>query len=57
MRVVALERWAELNVARQRELRCDGGCGLGSLAGKLAGIDTETRAHLAVGFTRKALLR
>jgi hypothetical protein len=33
VRVVALKRWEELNVARQRELRCDGGCGLGSLAG------------------------
>ncbi len=33
----ALERWAELNVAHQRELHCEGGCGLGSLAGELAG--------------------
>ena len=58
MRVVALERWAELNVARQLELRCDGGCGLGSLAGELAGTDAETRADLAAGFTRwEALLR
>ena len=58
MRVVALERWAELNVARQRELRCDDGCGLGSLAGELAGTDAETRVDLAVGFTRwEALLR
>lgn len=54
----ALERWAELNVARQRELRCEGGCGLGSLAGELAGTDAETRADLAAAFTRwEALLR
>lgn len=58
MRVVAPERWAELNVARQLELRCDGGCGLGSLAGELAGTDAETRADLAAGFTQwEALLR
>jgi hypothetical protein len=58
VRVVALERWAELNVARQLELRCDGGCGLGSLAGELAGTDAETRADLAAGFTQwEALLR
>ena len=58
MRVVAPERWAELNVARQRELRCDGGCGLGSLAGELAETDAETRADRAAGFTRwEALLR
>ena len=55
---MALERWAELNVARQRELRCDGGCGLGSPVGELAETDAETRADLAAGFTRwEALLR
>ena len=58
MRVVALERWAELNVARQRELRCDGGCGLGSPAGELTETDAETRADLAAGFIRwEALFR
>jgi hypothetical protein len=51
---MVLERWAELDVARQRELRCDGGCGLGSLARELAETDAETRADL----TRwEALLR
>jgi TetR/AcrR family transcriptional repressor of nem operon len=54
----ALERWAELNVARQRELRCEGGGGLGALAGELAETDAETRADLAAGFARwEALLR
>jgi AcrR family transcriptional regulator len=48
----ALELWADLNIARQRELECEGGCSFGSLAGELASADTETRADLAAGFTR-----
>jgi TetR/AcrR family transcriptional repressor of nem operon len=53
----ALERWAELNIARQRELHCRG-CSFGSLAGELAVTDAETRAGLADGFTRwEALFR
>ena len=53
----ALERWAELNIARQRELHCQG-CSFGSLAGELAVTDAETRAGLAAGFTRwEALFR
>jgi AcrR family transcriptional regulator len=48
----ALELWAELNIARQRELNCEGGCSFGSLAGELAEADAETRADLAAGFTR-----
>lgn len=54
----ALDLWAEMNIARQRELRCEGGCSFGSLAGELAETDTETRADLAAGFTRwEALFR
>jgi TetR/AcrR family transcriptional regulator, transcriptional repressor for nem operon len=54
----ALDRWAELHIARQRELHCQGGCGFGSLAGELAQTDAETRAGLAAGFTRwEALFR
>ncbi len=54
----ALDLWAELNIARQRDQHCQGGCGLGSLAGELAGTDAETRADLAAGFTRwEALFR
>jgi AcrR family transcriptional regulator len=54
----ALELWAERNIARQRELHCEGGCGFGSLAGELADGDAETRADLAAGFTRwEALFR
>lgn len=48
----ALDRWAELNIARQRELHCEGGCSFGSLAGELAATDAETRADLAAGFIR-----
>jgi AcrR family transcriptional regulator len=54
----ALELWAEQNIARQRELNCEGGCGFGSLAGELAETDPETRSDLAAGFTRwEALFR
>jgi AcrR family transcriptional regulator len=54
----ALELWAELNIARQRELNCEGGCSFGSLAGELAETDPDTRADLAAGFTRwEALFR
>jgi AcrR family transcriptional regulator len=48
----ALDLWAELNITRQRELHCQGGCRLGSLAGELAQSDPATRADLAAGFTR-----
>lgn len=48
----ALDLWAELNIARQRELNCEGGCSFGSLAGELAMSDAETRADLAAGFGR-----
>jgi TetR/AcrR family transcriptional regulator, transcriptional repressor for nem operon len=54
----ALDLWAELNIARQRELHCQGGCSFGSLAGELVETDAETRADLASGFTRwEALFR
>lgn len=48
----ALDLWAELNIARQRELNCEGGCSFGSLAGELAESDSGTRADLAAGFSR-----
>ena len=54
----ALDLWAELNIAGQREMDCAGGCGFGSLAGELAETDAETRADLAAGFDRwEALFR
>jgi TetR/AcrR family transcriptional repressor of nem operon len=53
----ALDLWAELNIARQREADC-AGCNFGSLAGELAEADAETRADLAAGFLRwEALFR
>jgi len=56
--LAALRRWAELNVERQQQYGCRGGCRLGSLAGELAESDPETRADLAAGFQRwQALLR
>jgi TetR/AcrR family transcriptional repressor of nem operon len=48
----ALDLWAKLNVARQREMNCEVGCDFGSLAGELAGTDAETRTDLADGFIR-----
>jgi AcrR family transcriptional regulator len=48
----ALDLWAKQSIAGQREANCEGGCGFGSLAGELAEADAETRADLAVGFTR-----
>src|SRR6201992_3388663 len=45
----ALEIWAELNVMLQQKMNCQGGCGLGSLAGELAETDEETRADPAPG--------
>jgi AcrR family transcriptional regulator len=48
----ALRTWADLNVERQRERDCEGGCNFGSLAGELAETDPITRADLADGFQR-----
>jgi TetR/AcrR family transcriptional repressor of nem operon len=54
----ALDLWAELNIARQKRLACEGGCSFGSLAGELAEQDPEIRADLAEGFQRwEALFR
>jgi TetR/AcrR family transcriptional regulator, transcriptional repressor for nem operon len=48
----ALYLWAEINVQRQLEANCEGGCRFGSLAGELAEYDGETRSDLATGFSR-----
>jgi TetR/AcrR family transcriptional repressor of nem operon len=48
----ALDLWAELNIAGQRETNCQGGCTYGALAGQLAEADNEMRADLAAGFVR-----
>lgn len=53
-----LRRWAEVQVQRQIESNCAGGCRLGSLAGELAESDGDTRRQLATGFDRwEAVLR
>src|SRR6201992_739057 len=45
----ALEIWAELNVMLQQKMNCQGGCGLGSLAGELGADDEENPAQLRAG--------
>lgn len=54
----ALDLWVELQIARQKQQYCRGGCRFGSLAGELAEQDDDTRAALAEGFARwEALFR
>jgi TetR/AcrR family transcriptional regulator, transcriptional repressor for nem operon len=54
----ALQGWADLIVAGQRQAGCRGGCSFGSLVSPLAETDADTRADLAAGFERwKGLLR
>jgi AcrR family transcriptional regulator len=48
----ALDLWADMNIARQREASCRGGCGFASLACELTETDDETRADLAAGYIR-----
>jgi AcrR family transcriptional regulator len=48
----SLRLWADLNVQRQRERNCQGGCSFGSLAGQLVESAPETRGDLAEGFER-----
>jgi TetR/AcrR family transcriptional regulator, transcriptional repressor for nem operon len=46
----ALRGWAAVNVQRQLDKQCRGGCRLGSLAGELVETDLLARARLAIGF-------
>jgi TetR/AcrR family transcriptional regulator, transcriptional repressor for nem operon len=46
----ALQQWVDLNVDKQIELQCVGGCTYGALAGGLAEADEETRRDLACGY-------
>lgn len=48
----AIDLWAELHIARQKQAHCVGGCMFGSLAGELAETDIATREELAAGFER-----
>ncbi|MEV6411460.1 TetR/AcrR family transcriptional regulator [Kribbella sp. NPDC051718] len=46
----ALREWAAINVQRQVDKQCEGGCRLGSLAGEVVETDLYARARLAIGF-------
>lgn len=48
----ALRAWRDQAVAIQRQLNCEGGCPIGTLAGELAEADPDARADLAAGFAR-----
>ena len=50
--LASLRLWADLQIERQRERDCQGGCSFGSLAGQLAESSPETRADLANGFSK-----
>jgi AcrR family transcriptional regulator len=48
----ALRRWRDHLVAIQRELHCEGGCPLGSLAAELSETGSDARDELGGGFER-----
>lgn len=48
----ALHRWRDLLVRIQRELRCEGGCPLGSLSNEIAEVSPEFRLDLNRAFMR-----
>lgn len=49
-----LRSWADAVVDVQRQLRCRGGCPIGSLGSQLAETDPETRFDIAASFQRWA---
>lgn len=49
-----LRAWADAVVDVQRQLRCRGGCPIGSLGSQLAETDPETRFDIAASFQRWA---
>jgi TetR/AcrR family transcriptional regulator, transcriptional repressor for nem operon len=49
-----LRSWADEVVEVQRQLRCRGGCPIGSLGSQLAETDPETRFDIAASFQRWA---
>lgn len=50
--VESLRAWRDQVVDLQRQLGCQGGCPIGSLANELADVDAEARADLAHAFAR-----
>ena len=50
--ISALKAWRNVLIGFRRELRCRGGCPIGSLASELAEADGKARVELATGFRR-----
>jgi AcrR family transcriptional regulator len=50
--VQALREWRDVLVGFRRQLRCHGGCPIGSLASELGEADPDARMSLAAGFQR-----
>jgi AcrR family transcriptional regulator len=50
--VPALRAWRDVLVGFRRDLKCRGGCPIGSLGSELADTDPRARAELVTGFRR-----
>ena len=50
--LAGLRAWRDFLVAHQRELKCRGGCPIGSLGSELAETDPRARVAVATGFGR-----
>lgn len=50
--VPALRAWRDVLVGFRRDLKCKGGCPIGSLGSELADADQRARRELAAGFRR-----
>jgi AcrR family transcriptional regulator len=50
--IPALRAWRDVLIGFRRELKCRGGCPIGSLGSELADTDPRARAELATGFRR-----
>ena len=50
--MAALRAWRNALVAIRRELKCEGGCPIGSLVSELAESDAKLRGEVAAGFRR-----
>ena len=50
--LAALRAWRNVLIGFRRDLRCHGGCPIGSLGSELSDTDARARAELAAGFRR-----
>jgi AcrR family transcriptional regulator len=50
--IPALRAWRDVLVGFRKDLKCRGGCPIGSLGSELADTDQRARAELAAGFRR-----